>query len=318
MGEVLSFSVIAEIKLKTDMKTLTKLFIISLLISSLSANSQIPNAGFETWKSQSLGLFSYQYASGWENNNIYFQMRKKQAPVTKTMDSHSGQYAISLKNVPDTGDFRMGGSINAIVGEPLDDNVSYKFPISSKPLSLLGFYKYGSALTDTFTIYVSLYKDGDYIGGGDRVFTTNVTTWSPFKVEIEYNQDETPDSASISMTLGGYSSVVEGTEFILDDLSFDTDITGVAEQQLAKMNVSVNPNPFTDFTQIQFEQLAQGKTTIEVFDIIGNRIALVTKDELFTKGMQSINWNPQYNKPGVYFIKITQPSASATIRVINN
>jgi hypothetical protein len=80
------------------------------------------------------------------------------------------------------------------------------------------------------------------------------------------------------------------------------------------------PNPFNPSTKFVFEIPAAGKVTLEVFDILGNKVAEVFSDYL-TTGQHEITWNISDNfknflPSGIYFTTLHFEDKSQTIKLI--
>ena len=63
------------------------------------------------------------------------------------------------------------------------------------------------------------------------------------------------------------------------------------------------PNPFNPSTVIEFALPAQSNVTISVFNIIGQKVAVLFKGTE-NAGNHSVTWNAQNLSSGVYFYKI--------------
>jgi len=84
-------------------------------------------------------------------------------------------------------------------------------------------------------------------------------------------------------------------------------------------NVSSYPNPFKVSTTIDFEVLSTSETTVEVFDILGNKITTLLNDTV--SGKQKITWNGTSGKgnsvsKGIYFVSIQAGSERSIVKVI--
>ncbi|MCB0853168.1 MAG: T9SS type A sorting domain-containing protein [Bacteroidetes bacterium] len=63
--------------------------------------------------------------------------------------------------------------------------------------------------------------------------------------------------------------------------------------------LNAQPNPFTDFTQINFNLKKAGQVSLEVYDIAGRKVA--QESGLFDRGEQRLNFNRPANMPaGMY------------------
>ncbi len=80
------------------------------------------------------------------------------------------------------------------------------------------------------------------------------------------------------------------------------------------------PNPFNPETTIEFFVPDKGLVTVEIFNILGQKVKSIIDTEL-EKGKYSIKWNGQDDKDlalssGVYFYRVSQKNVSATNKIV--
>jgi flagellar hook assembly protein FlgD len=73
--------------------------------------------------------------------------------------------------------------------------------------------------------------------------------------------------------------------------------------------ISNFPNPFNSTTAIQFKLRTDGPVTVEVFNIVGNKIKTLLQDQFYQKGSYSVWWDSKNDKgnlcpSGIYIIKL--------------
>jgi hypothetical protein len=79
---------------------------------------------------------------------------------------------------------------------------------------------------------------------------------------------------------------------------------------------SVTPNPFTSETEIIFETVENGYTTLDVYDVEGRRVArLVESADLATRA-HSVMWHADHLAAGVYHVVLSTPTQRSTERVV--
>jgi hypothetical protein len=76
------------------------------------------------------------------------------------------------------------------------------------------------------------------------------------------------------------------------------------------------PNPFSDAATIQYSLSAPSEVTLDIFNIIGQRVGRIDGGYR-TTGLQSVRWQPGTGgggplAPGVYFARLTAESGTAT------
>ncbi|MFT4697121.1 MAG: hypothetical protein ACI9SJ_000237 [Flavobacteriaceae bacterium] len=84
-------------------------------------------------------------------------------------------------------------------------------------------------------------------------------------------------------------------------------------------NLSSYPNPFKESITIEFEVMITSETTVEVFDVLGNKVTTLLNDTI--SGKQKITWNGTSGKgnnvsKGLYFIAIQSGNDRSIIKVI--
>lgn len=300
-------------------KQFSPFFILSslLLIVSAPAFAQIPNASFETWESITYLGKTYNNISGWNTSNYMNVFNNEPEMVTKTTDAYEGTYAVSFINKPN---FNHMSAMAATGGGPFEEKSSEKFPVTEKVKKLKGYYKYNyTATSDSCSIFVILYKDSNTIGYGEFASGNKISAFTQFTVDIQYYEDVEPDSASIHIYVTR-DNFREGSEMVIDALSFETTNTGIFDRETGKtIKAAVYPNPATGNATIEFDQVSAGHTQVTVYDILGNAVAQPSREQAFTAGTNQLKWDTTPLSPGIYFIKIKQQDAEKTIRVtINN
>ena len=75
------------------------------------------------------------------------------------------------------------------------------------------------------------------------------------------------------------------------------------------------PNPFNPTTRIDFQVTKSGKVTLEVYNVIGQRVAtLINKD--LNSGSYTVDWDASRFTSGIYFYKLTQGSYTTAKKMI--
>jgi hypothetical protein len=110
-----------------------------------------------------------------------------------------------------------------------------------------------------------------------------------------------------------------GTPGVINYWKTITDIENPSLNYLIKKFESF-PNPFTDFTTIQFTVLSEGEYRLEVFDMNG-RLVDVLSDSYLTKNTYYIDWfgttkSGVYLSGGIYTIRLSNKNQVETIKVV--
>jgi hypothetical protein len=89
----------------------------------------------------------------------------------------------------------------------------------------------------------------------------------------------------------------------------------VAEEAPAAFTVAQNtPNPFNPTTTINFTLTKAGKTSVEVFNAAGQKVATLLNANM-NAGSHSVTWNAANNSAGVYFYTVKSGSFSKTMKM---
>jgi beta-glucanase (GH16 family) len=109
-------------------------------------------------------------------------------------------------------------------------------------------------------------------------------------------------------------------EFALDDIYWDDGFTtGIEEGELAdgrKLQLFSNvPNPFNAITEIRFELPAAGIYNLDVYDVVGRRVAGFSG--IGAAGINTVHWNGRNDRgtnvgSGVYYYRVENDAGSAT------
>lgn len=296
---------------------LPKLFLVAALtvVSFFKANAQGINGGFEQWDSVDNGMFTNHVPTGWfEFMNSICESESLPWSVTQSTDAHSGSYAIQLKNIATSLNQTAMLMTNS---SSQDGGMNNKIPVTSRYTRLEGYYKYSTLQPDTFSIMVLMTKGEDFIAVAEFKRAANTSNYTKFSIPIVYTSPASiiPDSAVIMITAGSNENFREGSTLLLDDITFALN-TGLNDTKDAfKAEVSVYPNPASDYVNIAVKEATHGKVKVELVNIIGQTL----KVEETTPVNQQVNM--QLNlcdaPKGVLFIKVSDESGSKGYRILN-
>ena len=109
-----------------------------------------------------------------------------------------------------------------------------------------------------------------------------------------------------------------GNNLYIDNFSFGKKV-GMEDLKASDINLSVYPNPFSTSTQISYNLPAAAQTTVEVFDLVGKKVADLF-DGKQTEGMQQITFDRTAFglTNGMYFVKIKVGESVITQKVLVN
>lgn len=201
-----------------------------------------------------------------------------------------------------------------------DNGESWSRIDESLPMSLLYYYSTGPGTLITkyglprVSAIVVNSLDHVYIGYDRGVFysTDAGDTWNPF------NTDETLNIFLKSLAFDGqgylYGAGSDGT--IYRSSSPTTSVPYSLNDVPRTWSLGQNyPNPFNPTTAIPFSIQAQSFVTLEVFDLLGRKVAVIVSEEL-PAGSYTRRWNGGNDASGIYFYRLQSGTFSETKKLL--
>jgi hypothetical protein len=231
------------------MKKISLIILVAWLNNGFAQNT-VPNGNFEVWTDQ-------YHAESWDGMN-YEGTWINFLTFSRTEDAHSGNYAAQIENVSDELIGLIPGM--AFTGTFEFDPLTYEYtikmgvPVTGRPTSLNGYFKYSPAGGDTMVIAIGMFKwneqemDLDSIGGGIYFTGNSVTTYTNFHIPIQYYSNDDADTMYILMT-PSTDTYHEGSKLLTDDLTLSYNPSGTNENYTG--DVYCFPNPASDFLMIE-------------------------------------------------------------------
>ncbi len=212
-------------------------FIIILLasftcITTLKAQAPVPNGGFENWTNAGA---SNEEPTNW-NSNKTGSSTAQLGPQTcfREGSAHTGSYCVKMETRNYLGQAVNGscttGRIEAPTFTPSDGyiqtvigNTNHSYPFTSRPDSLVGWYKYTKAGSSAADITVNLHtgagalpENGQYqgstsanvVGRAKITISVSATGWTRFSVPFVYVNANTPAYFLCAMNAGGVSGAI--------------------------------------------------------------------------------------------------------------
>lgn len=122
---------------------------------------------------------------------------------------------------------------------------------------------------------------------------------------IQWNNYGLQDTSVYSLAVSSLNTVYAGTSFgvyRIDDVATNIEMpSGMINQFSLKQNY---PNPFSDETIISWKSEIAGQTKIEVYNITGRRIKILT-DSHRQPGQHQVAFNSAYLPSGIYYYQLT-------------
>jgi hypothetical protein len=257
--------------------------------SFAGAQNVLTNPSFEVW----LDTIGVNLPLGWVTSEITHP-----GSAVKSSDAHSGAYALALSS-PDTVAFattttliRAGASYDFAGYAKTDAILGGSFVISW--LALLG----GPVGTPTL---IPVYRSSGY-----REYVRRVMA---------------PDSALFCVV--AFASTPNAA-VDLDDVTLDTTASGIrgvsAPISRRFQLYPAQPNPFADFTVVNYSLSVGAVVSLRVYDLVGNEVRTLC-DEYRPAGFYTALWNGasntgDYLSPGIYFCRLEAADRTLTQKII--
>lgn len=282
----------------------TLVLLTALLTVSLAWAQQLPDGGFEEWKTgkthqgktyddlanpfwQTLNVLSTLPPEMGTGPVVVFKEQGKHGycPKMESNELTLGEKTIFLPGVV--------GAMTVIIDK---QTAHFGRPYSGKPESLKGYMKYAPVNGDSASIFVEVYytKDGkrEMAGRVEKKYFNAMPTWTEFDLPIRYRVEDDVEIDSICVLFvssAGYdfddlfnckgqigsTLMVDGCRFVIDgndpgapdaNLPENEDKPLiVANETVNMLNVIVYPNPATDVLNVTVEENAQ----LTIFDQAG-------------------------------------------------
>ena len=276
----------------------------STIISTSPAHSQdvpddnIPNGNFEIWENGLPAGWGGLVIPGYES-------------VTRSDQAKTGESALHGVTLPAImGEGALPCILITAKADPQDPmNFTPGFPYTQRPSSLTGYIKTSLKPNDSLMIVAAFMRGEDSVGGGMKIFTTNIGGYTKFTIPLQYSNEMMPDTAVVAIMMG--SEVAEaGSEFWIDALSFSSEVADVEyENRAASLEIVYGGNRYVQAT---FHNTNEVQTKLDVVDINGRLVETLHEG---LAGSASVRWNTERVPSGVYLMKLFRPTGTVTKKV---
>ncbi len=233
--------------------------------------TQLSNTNFENWNTS-----GYEDLDSWMTKNSGRYKDHKQSTAEKSMDAHSGTYALKLTAdviIDQQWGARNEGSISNYYG--VQNGSIGGFTFHNTVDTLVGWYKYSQVGTDTANIRLAYVGNG-VNGQGANINLLPVNSYTYFEIPI--NTGGTPDTLQIDIdaTKYPYNQGNSGSVLYLDDLALKSDLTTGISSVTTNNGVSVYPNPVQDMVSVKFSSTENQTVTLAIYSIEGKLLSSKT------------------------------------------
>lgn len=270
------------------MKKIT-LFVSGLLFCAF-AYAQIPNAGFETWFTETETATNFIVPQHWTTSDeleFSFDNGYAGAAVSKTGTFHSGSFAAFCQVAVNHGDTLEGVLYSC---DSLKQLLNYAFagkmcgfPCTIRPASLQGYYQFNGAGGDSAGFIVFLTKWNNVSHKRDTIVytrfqtNTNAASYTLINVPLNYiNNAEYPDTALVIVGIRSKNGKTAhiGTTFYIDDLAFNGTVNlGVNNLSSSDNNAVFYPNPFDSKAMLSINgSVKLNDARLEIYNVLGQNV----------------------------------------------
>lgn len=275
--------------------------------TSLVAQTQITNGGFENWGNVSPG--NANEPTSWYSNKSGSNTAQlgPQTCFKTTASVHTGTACVSVTteslNLGFTTEIVNGNVTTGVVNAPTTTKsdgyigtVNYstssddrRMAFTGRPDSIVGWYKYTSGGAGEQPKIRAILHTGDYYDPetpttyhpdptankiADALFvggTSNVSTWTRFSKPFSYVSSSNPAYIMINVTSSNnQNTTVSGSTFLLDDIAVVYNSgAGINENNIDK---SVRLFFYDKIFYIDFMNRNEGQSTLTIYDISGKLI----------------------------------------------
>lgn len=291
--------------------------IFTILLGScfaVSAFAQIPNSGFENWTS----MGSYSDPDNWDQLN---SMTSSMSVYTCTKGTPGNPGASYLKLV--TKNVSGMGMMPGVAVSGVIDMVTFKpksgFAYTQRPLSLTGSWQYMPAGSDQGFIGVYLTKWNTSMNMRDTIAmavqnqSSMIMSWANFTINLNYMSAATPDSAIIILSASG-SAPVNNSSMYIDNLAFSGTATGIKENVINSMNLTVFPNPSNEKVVLNYTLKSTENIVIRITDVTGKVVKELKPNAVIGNNKQELNTN-NFSR-GIYTITILADNSLSSQKLI--
>ncbi len=278
-------------------------------ISFTGTTQNVPNAGFENWKS-----FGSEEPFGWNTFNTLFQLVGIPPYAFKSNDAQEGNYAMEINTIMANIDSNAQPFGIVTTGQLMGDDFGGGFKLNNKPDSVTFYYKYDNSKNtdDTALFYISFSKFNPTLNKSEIVDSNML--FLPGTADYTYKSltfnlaAKDIDSTNIVVGSSNFLNpavIGIGNKLKVDNILLYFKGVGIPVDEL-KAGLHIYPNPANQY--ISFDNRDRDITGIVVTDLTGK----VVMEEDYSSGsanLKSVNVSGLQN--GIYLVTVFDNNGSA-------
>lgn len=310
------------------MKTITTFIIFAIIaMSSVTAQQQMLNPGFENWENVWVGTDEpVNWSSIKTSDNTELNVL---APVVwgPSSDAHTGNYSLSLTNVGSIV-IATGMITNGRVHSQIPADLSYAYTdrendawhgvLTDRPDSVAVWFKCNPEVGDFGTVKFFLHTGDAQIPGNEanaiamayyELPSQEIAQWTRISIPFEYTSGNNPEYILAIITSGNGTEAVIGSTALFDDIELIYNPSNVDQISENQLKVFVSNNQL----QIIIDKKIDQNFDVKLTNISG-QIVLNTQIDLNHDNNINISNLP----PGVYVVTAFNNKNMYTQKVVIN
>ena len=132
---------------------------------------------------------------------------------------------------------------------------------------------------------------------------------------FDVTMTQTGTSVSVTITPGSRYVADAGGVLVIENANARI---GTKETVTEFLSLQAKPNPASEATTVHYRLPAEATVSLEVYDVLGKKTAVLADKERQSKGMHSYLFSTKTMIPGIYFFKLEAGTLRATQRLIVN
>ncbi|TND09202.1 MAG: 5'-nucleotidase domain-containing protein [Bacteroidetes bacterium] len=156
-------------------------------------------------------------------------------------------------------------------------------------------------------------------GSGAQQFPAYGWDWGDTQVTLnQQNASHTYASPGTYTVCVTYIDVLDTANCNATDCQTVTvTTTNIVEAQQFKLDAGAYPNPFGDKTSVIYTVSHPSEVTIEVYDMLGKKVASLLNDKV-SAGQHTVDWNSPAVPSGLYFLQVKAGDFVINKKILKN